>query len=53
MASNPEGEANARRFERTLGRVLSVSKDELTKREDAYQKKRRAKKAHSTRARSR
>ena len=40
-----DGLENARRFERTLSRVLTVSKAELTKREAAYQKSRRRKKS--------
>ena len=43
--SSEEGEANARRFEAALSRVLSVSKQELLRREAAYKKARRAKKA--------
>lgn len=43
MASDPEGEANARRFEGVMSRVLKVSKAELTKREAAYQKHRKSK----------
>lgn len=42
-----EGEANARRFEDALTRVLSVSKEELLKREAAYKKSRKAKKARA------
>jgi len=38
-----EGTTAARRFEQTMGRVLKVSKEELTKREVAYQKSRRTK----------
>ncbi len=44
MASEPdrrdqhhEGPEAARRFEHTMSRVLSVSKDELERRETAYQ----------------
>ena len=43
MASRPkrivvhEGPAAARRFEDTMGRVLQVSKEELGRREAAYQ----------------
>jgi hypothetical protein len=44
-----EGAEAAQRFEHTMHRVLSISKDELTKRENAYQKKRRAKKSRKTR----
>jgi hypothetical protein len=40
-----EGPDAARRFENTLSRVLHVPKDELAKREAAYQKKRRAQKS--------
>ncbi len=46
MASNTdrkehhEGPDAARRFERTLNRVIAVSKEELAKRELAYQKTR-------------
>lgn len=39
-----EGPEAARRFESTLKRIVSVPKDELVKREAAYQKSRRAKK---------
>jgi len=39
-----EGQEGAQRFERTLNRVLAVSKEELNKREAAYKKARRAKK---------
>ena len=49
LSEHPEGPEAARRFEDTMRRVLRVSKDELTKREVAYQKSRRAKK---TRARN-
>ena len=42
MPSDPEGEANTRRFESVLGRVLRMSKDELAKREAAYKRSRRA-----------
>lgn len=35
-----EGPEAAERFDRTLSRVLNVSKDELAKREAAYQKSR-------------
>jgi len=38
-----EGSDAAQRFEDTLSRVLTVSKVELTKREAAYKKSRRAK----------
>jgi len=38
-----EGPEAARRFEDTMSRVLSVSKDELLKREAAYQKSRKTK----------
>ena len=41
----------AHRFEHTMRRVLSVSKDELTRREAAYKKARRSKKTRATRAR--
>lgn len=37
-------QGNARRFEATLSRILSVPKDELARREAAYKKARRAKK---------
>jgi hypothetical protein len=46
MASDPNQsdganpEASAKRFKETLRRVLTVSKDELTKREAAYKKAR-------------
>jgi hypothetical protein len=33
-----EGPAAAHRFERTLGRILRVDKEELARREAAYQK---------------
>jgi hypothetical protein len=46
-----EGPEAARRFETTLKRIVSVPKDELKKREAAYQKSRRAKKASAVRAR--
>jgi hypothetical protein len=49
MPSDPEGEANARRFESVLARVLRVSKDELTKREAAYKRSRRATKRRHAR----
>ncbi len=39
-----EGPEAAKRFERTMSRVLTVSKGELDKREAAYKKSRRAKK---------
>jgi hypothetical protein len=39
MASeHHEGPEAARRFEETMDRALKISKDELTKREAAYQK---------------
>ena len=44
-----EGPEAARRFEHTLGRVLTVSKDELAKREAAYKRGRRAKKSRTRR----
>lgn len=40
-----EGPEAARLFELALNRVLSVSKEELNKREAAYKKARKAKKA--------
>jgi len=40
----------AHRFERTMDRILKVSKEELTKREATYQKSRRTKKSRQTRA---
>ena len=43
-----EGPDAGRRFEDTMNRVLSVSKDELTRREAAYKKSRKAKKSHHT-----
>lgn len=43
-----EGPDAARRAEHTLARVLAVSKEELTKREAAYKKSSRAKRAHRT-----
>lgn len=46
-----EGPEAARRFETTLKRIVSVPKAELVKREAAYQKSRRAKKASAVRAR--
>ena len=36
-----EGPDSARRFEQTMTRILSVSKDELNKREAEYQKSRK------------
>jgi hypothetical protein len=42
-----EGPDAARRFESVLGRVLTVSKDELTKRETAWKRARKTKKARS------
>lgn len=52
VSPDPEndGPANARRFEHTMRRVLTVSKAELDKREAAYKKSRRAKKTRATRA---
>jgi hypothetical protein len=44
-----EGPEAAQRFERTMSRVLTVSKTELAKREAAYKKSRRAKKTRATR----
>lgn len=44
-----EGPEAARRFEHTISHVLTVSKDELTKREAAYKKSRRAKKTRAAR----
>jgi hypothetical protein len=44
-----EGPEAARRAEQTMARILTVSKDELTKREAAYKKSRR----HSKKSRSR
>jgi hypothetical protein len=41
----------AQRFEHTMSRVLTVSKAELDKREAAYKKSRRTKKARTTSAR--
>ncbi len=40
-----EPEAASRRFESTLTRILSVPKSEIVKREAAYKKSRRAKRA--------
>lgn len=40
-----EGPEAAERFNGTMNRVLKVSKEELTKREAAYQKTRRGKKS--------
>jgi hypothetical protein len=40
-----EGAHAARRFENTMRQVLSVSKDELLRREAAYKKARKAKKS--------
>jgi hypothetical protein len=40
-----EGPDAARRFENTMSRVLSASKDELTRRETDYRKARKAKKS--------
>jgi len=45
-----EGPEAARRFEDTMTRVLTVSKAELTKREAAYQKARRAKKSRRSKS---
>jgi predicted GIY-YIG superfamily endonuclease len=50
-AEHQEGPGAAQRFERTLGRVLTVSKAELAKREAAYKKSRRLKKARRTASR--
>ncbi len=47
-ASHHEGPDAAKRFEATMRRALSVSKEELVKREAAYPKTRRAKKARSS-----
>lgn len=44
-----EGPEASRRAEHTLNRVLTVSKDELAKREAAYKKSRRTKKTHARR----
>lgn len=49
--TDDDGPDNARRFERTMSRILTVSKHELTKREAAYKKSRRAKKTRALRAR--
>ncbi len=46
-----EGDAAADRFRSNLTRMLSVPKDELAKREAAYQKSRRARKTRTARAR--
>ena len=46
-----EGPDAARRFQHTMGRILTVSKAELDKREAAYKKSRRAKKTRAARAR--
>lgn len=53
MASNRvsehhEGPEAAQRFAQTVRRVLSVSKEELAKREAAYQKTRPARKSRRT-----
>lgn len=48
MATHHEGPEAARRFERALGRVLTVSKVELDKRAATDKKKRRAKKTRIT-----
>lgn len=61
MASNDEhsrpeyheGPEAAHRFEGTMKRVLTVSKEELDKREAAYKKARRGKKTRDTKARAR
>jgi hypothetical protein len=42
-----EGPDAARRFERAIGQVLTVSKTELLKREAAWKKDRKAKKART------
>jgi hypothetical protein len=52
-AEHHEGPEAAQRFERTLERVLTVSKAELTKREAAYKKTRRAKKTRQSRSHQR
>ena len=44
-----EGTEAAQRFEKTMDRILRVSKQELTKRETAYQRKRRAQKKRARR----
>jgi hypothetical protein len=46
-----EGPAAAEHFSSTMRRIVTVSKAELTKREAAYKKSRRAKKTRATRAR--
>ena len=45
-----EGPEAARRFEQTMSRVLTVSKAELAKREAAYKRARRIKKARASRS---
>ena len=49
QAEYHEGPTAARRSETTLTRILTLSKEELAKREAAYQKARRAKKARKSR----
>lgn len=44
-----EGPEAASRFNETMGRVLTVTKEELAKREAAYKKSRRAKKTRAAR----
>lgn len=49
MPSGPhyhEGPDAARRFERTLGRLITVSKEELAKRESSSRKSRLSKRNH-------
>ncbi len=46
-----EGPDAARRFQGIMNRVLSVTKQELAKREATYQKARRTKKTRAARAR--
>jgi hypothetical protein len=48
-----EGQEAADEFKRTMDRVLTVSKEELAKREAAYKKARRAKRTRAAKAISR
>ena len=45
-----EGPEASERFNRTVSRILTVSKDELAKRETAYQQSRYAKKRYRKRS---
>lgn len=50
LAEFHEGADAARRFENTMRQILSVSKDELVKREAAWKKSRKAKKARTNKS---